>query len=91
MLAPPNLGESYGSQFRAAFERLGKRPGLIFDPFFLIGVAGDPALNQADHIHPNAQGVRIIVARLLPAVERLLACATSITKAPRITNCVDAT
>lgn len=72
MLAPPNLGDAYGTQFRAVFERLGKRPGLTFDPFFLVGVAGDPALNQADGIHPNPQGVRIIVSRLLPLVERLL-------------------
>lgn len=72
MLAPPNLGAAYGEQFHAVFQRLGMRPGLMVDPFFLAGVAGDPALNQADHIHPNADGVRHIVARLLPAVERLL-------------------
>lgn len=73
MYAPPNLGEEYGREFRAVFTRLGQRPGVLFDPFFLEGVAGDPALNQADHIHPNAAGVRRIVARLLPLVERLLA------------------
>jgi acyl-CoA thioesterase-1 len=72
MLAPPNLGPEYGAAFRAAFARLGARPGVIFDPFFLEGVAGDPALNQADGIHPNPEGVRRIVARLLPLVERLL-------------------
>jgi len=72
MLAPPNLGAAYGEQFRAVFQRLGTPPGLMFDPFFLDGVAGDPALNQADHMHPNADGVRHIVGRLLPAVERLL-------------------
>lgn len=73
MYAPPNLGEDYGREFRAVFARLGKRPGILFDPFFLEGVAGDPALNQADHIHPNGEGVRRIVARLLPLVQRLLA------------------
>ncbi len=72
MLAPPNLGPEYGAAFRAAFARLGARPGVIFDPFFLEGVAGDPALNQADGIHPNPEGVRRVVARLLPLVERLL-------------------
>ena len=72
MLAPPNLGAAYGEQFRAVFQRLSARSGLMYDPFFLDGVAGDPALNQADHMHPNADGVRHIVARLLPAVERLL-------------------
>ncbi len=72
MLAPPNLGDAYGAQFRAVFAQLGKRPGLLYDPFFLAGVAGDPALNQPDHIHPNPAGVKIVVARLTPLVERLL-------------------
>ena len=72
MEAPPNLGAPYDDQFRAVFTKLGKRPGLIFDPFFLQGVAGDPALNQADHIHPNPAGVKIVVARIKPAVETLL-------------------
>ena len=73
MLAPPNLGPDYGRAFRAVFDRLGARPGVIYDPFFLEGVAGDSALNQPDGIHPDPEGVRRIVARLLPLVERLLA------------------
>ncbi len=72
MEAPPNLGAAYGAQFRAVFAKLGQRPGVLFDPFFLAGVAGNPALNQDDHIHPNAQGVKREVARLKPLVERLL-------------------
>ncbi len=72
MEAPPNLGAAYAAQFRAVFARLGKRPGVIFDPFFLAGIAGNPALNQDDHIHPNAPGVMLEVARLKPLVERLL-------------------
>ena len=73
MLAPPNLGPDYGQAFRAVFDRLGARPGVIYDPFFLEGVAGDSALNQPDGIHPDPEGVRRIVARLLLLVERLLA------------------
>ena len=73
MLAPPNLGAEYGDAFKAVFTRLGQRPGVVYDPFFLEGVAGDAALNQPDRIHPNALGVRRIVERLLPAMERLLA------------------
>ena len=73
MVAPPNLGEQYGAEFRAVFDRLSHRPGLIYDPFFLQGVAADPALNQPDHIHPNPEGVKIVVARILPLVEKLLA------------------
>jgi acyl-CoA thioesterase-1 len=72
MEAPPNLGAAYGAQFRAVFAKLGTRPGLIFDPFFLQGVAGNPALNQDDHMHPNAAGVAIEVARIKPLVEKLL-------------------
>lgn len=73
MVAPPNLGAEYGRAFRAVFDRLGMRPGVIYDSFFLAGVAGDSALNQSDGIHPNPEGVRRIVARLIPLVERLLA------------------
>jgi len=73
MYAPPNLGAEYGRAFRAVFDRLGMRPGVIYDSFFLAGVAGDSALNQPDGIHPNPEGVRRIVARLLPLVVRLLA------------------
>ena len=73
MYAPPNMGADYGQRFRAVFDRLGKRPGLLYDPFFLQGVAGNPALEQADHIHPNAAGVAVIVPRILPLVEKLLA------------------
>jgi len=75
MLAPPNLGAEYGAAFKAVYERLGKRPGLFYDPFFLEGIAGNPALNQADRIHPNPEGVRQEVARLLPMMERLVAAA----------------
>ena len=73
MYAPPNFGAAYERQFRAVFDGLGRQPGVLYDPFFLQGVAADPKLNQADGIHPNAAGVKIIVARLLPLVERLLA------------------
>jgi acyl-CoA thioesterase-1 len=73
MYAPPNLGADYETQYRAVFDALSKRPGVIYDPFFLDGVAGDSALNQPDGLHPNAVGVSRIVARLLPLVEQLLA------------------
>lgn len=72
MYAPPNLGPDYEKAFRAVFDRLGQRPDVLYDPFFLEGVATVPDLNQADHMHPNPEGVRRIVARLLPLVERLL-------------------
>jgi acyl-CoA thioesterase-1 len=73
MVAPPNLGGDYGRAFAAVFARLGARPGILYDPFFLEGVAANSALNQPDHIHPNPEGVRKVVARLLPMMEQLLA------------------
>jgi acyl-CoA thioesterase-1 len=73
MYAMPNLGADYANEFQAVFDRLGKRPGLLYDPFFLQDVATVPALNQADGMHPNAEGVKRVVARLLPLVEKLLA------------------
>jgi acyl-CoA thioesterase I len=73
MYAPPNLGQPYERAFRAVFDQLGQRPGMLYDPFFLQGVATVHGLNQADGIHPNAEGVKLIVARLLPLVDKLLA------------------
>ena len=73
MYAPPNLGPDYQKAFRAVFDTLGKRPGVLYDPFFMDGVALHPELIQADHLHPNAEGVKREVARLLPLVEQLLA------------------
>jgi acyl-CoA thioesterase-1 len=73
MYAPPNFGTQYQDEFRGAFDRLGARPGILYDPFFLEGLAADRSLNQPDGIHPNAEGVRRIVARLLPLVEQLVA------------------
>ncbi|WP_419728350.1 arylesterase [Lichenicola sp.] len=72
MYAPPNLGQQYGQAFRSVFDRLSRRPGLIYDPFFLQGVAGDRALNQADGMHPAPAGVAIIVRRMTPLVLQLV-------------------
>jgi acyl-CoA thioesterase-1 len=72
MYPPPNFGADYTRDYRAVFDRLSKRPGVLYDPFFLEGVAGLPALNQPDGIHPAAEGVARIVERLLPLVLRLL-------------------
>jgi acyl-CoA thioesterase-1 len=72
MYAPPNMGPDYARAFNAVFERLSHHPGVLFDAFFLAGVAETPALNQADGLHPNPEGVRRIVSRLLPLVEKLL-------------------
>lgn len=73
MKAPPNLGADYVAAFDAIFPRLAQKHGVPFYPFFLDGVAADPALNQPDGIHPNAKGVAIIVERIIPYVVDALA------------------
>jgi acyl-CoA thioesterase-1 len=72
MYALPNFGADYGQAFKAVFDRLGARKGVLYDPFFLEGVAAVPSLTQADGLHPNAEGVRREVARLTPLVDQLL-------------------
>jgi acyl-CoA thioesterase I len=72
MLAPPNLGREYGDRFFSAYQRLAKEYDVVFFPFFLEGVAGEAALNQADRIHPNPDGVTRIVENILPFAERLV-------------------
>jgi len=73
MLAPPNLGVSYGAGFNALFPDLARQHHVAFYPFFLDGAAAQPPLLQADGMHPNAQGVAVIVSRILPATTKLLA------------------
>lgn len=72
MRAPPNMGEDYGKSFDDIFKRLNDEFDVIFYPFFLDGVAANPALNQKDGIHPNPAGVDVLVERILPDVEALL-------------------
>ena len=72
MAAPRNLGAQYVAAFDGMYPELADTHGVIFYPFFLDGVAGVPSLNQSDGIHPNAQGVAVIVERILPYVLRLL-------------------
>lgn len=72
MLAPPNLGAAYTSDFNGSFKTLADKYVVLLYPFFLDGVATIDGLNQADHIHPNPAGVDIVVARILPTVEKLL-------------------
>ena len=71
--APPELGRGYAREFDAVFPSLAKAHGVTLYPDLLAGVGRNRALNQADAIHPNAQGVKIIAARLAPVVARVLA------------------
>ena len=72
MLAPRNLGADYAAEFDAIYPRLAAQHGVAFYPFFLEAVAMESALNQDDGIHPNAAGVQVIVAAMLPQVLRLI-------------------
>ena len=73
MMAPRNLGPAYIQAFDAIYPALARRHDIEFYPFFLDGVALDPALNLDDGLHPNRQGIMEISRRMLPVVERLLA------------------
>jgi len=73
MVAPPNLGAEYGRAFNSIYPDLAAQTGAILYPFFLAGVAADPKLNQRDGLHPTAAGVAVIVERILPQVEQLIA------------------
>lgn len=72
MKAPPNLGREYGAAFNDIFPAIARKYDVAFYPFFLDGVAAEPALNQQDGMHPNAKGVAIIVERMLPFVVKAL-------------------
>ena len=72
MLAPPNLGSEYAKVFNAIYPRLAEEHDVLLYPFFLEGVAGERRFNQSDGIHPNAEGINVIVNRVLPSVEALL-------------------
>jgi acyl-CoA thioesterase I len=72
MRAAPNLGGEYASQFSPIYSALAKQYDVSLYPFFLDGVAGDPKLNQHDGLHPNTEGVEIIIEKILPSVVALL-------------------
>lgn len=72
MAAPRNLGDAYVADFDSIYPELAQKYEALLYPFFLDGVATDPALNQGDGLHPTPQGVDIIVARILPKVEALI-------------------
>jgi acyl-CoA thioesterase I len=73
MRAAPNLGADYGQAFERIYPELAAEYGVLLYPFFLDGVAADLGLMQSDGLHPRAAGVEVIVARILPKVEELIA------------------
>jgi acyl-CoA thioesterase-1 len=72
MMVPPNLGNEYTNQFQKMFPDLAKKNNATLIPFLLQGVAGDEKLNQADGIHPTAEGHKIVAAMVSKIIEPLL-------------------
>jgi acyl-CoA thioesterase-1 len=79
MRAAPNLGSAYGQAFEGIYPQLAAKYGVALYPFFLDGVAANSQLTQRDGMHPNAAGVGVIVARILPKVEELVVRARALT------------
>jgi acyl-CoA thioesterase-1 len=72
MVAPANWGADYAHQFDQIFPELAKAHDVPLYPFFLDGVAMNPALNQADGLHPNERGVAIMVDHIAPLVAQMI-------------------
>jgi acyl-CoA thioesterase-1 len=72
MVAPPNYGADFAARFNAIYPDLAKAFQVPLYPFFLEGVASDAKLNQADGLHPTAEGIDAIVKNILPTVEAFL-------------------
>ena len=72
MVAPPNYGSDYAARFNSIYPDLAKSFAVPLYPFFLEGVAANRKLNQADGLHPTAEGVDIIVNNILPTVQALV-------------------
>ena len=72
MEALPNMGRAYTQQFRGAFPKLAKDNRVVLLPFLLDGVAGRAELNQADGIHPNYEGERIVARNVWKGLRPML-------------------
>lgn len=72
MMAPRNFGEAYVQSFDPLYKRLADKYEVPLYPFILDGVAQNASLNQADGLHPNPEGVKVVVQHLLPFVNKNL-------------------
>lgn len=72
MMVPPNMGATYTTQFTAIFPEIAKKNNATLMPFLLEGVAGNEKLNQADGIHPNAEGHKIVATNMTKILSPLL-------------------
>jgi acyl-CoA thioesterase-1 len=72
MRLPPNYGDAYAGDFAQTFRGVARATSVAFLPFLLEGVAGDPGLTQADGIHPNAAGQRVVAETVWRALQPML-------------------
>jgi acyl-CoA thioesterase-1 len=70
--APVEIGRGYAGEFNAIYPALAAEHHIALYPDLLAGVARNPALVQADGIHPNAKGAALIARRLAPVVAKVL-------------------
>lgn len=72
MMVPPNMGKEYTAEFKKIYPDLTKKNNATLIPFLLEGVGGDEKLNQADGIHPNVEGHKIVARNVSKILESLL-------------------
>lgn len=72
MEIPPNMGKKYTDEFRSLYGELAKKNNALLIPFLLKGVGGEPALNQADGIHPNEEGHKIVAENVWTVLKNVL-------------------
>ena len=72
MRVPPNMGKEYSDRFQGIFEKIAGHNKIAFLPFLLEGVGGEPVLNQADGIHPTAEGQKIVAENVWAILKKLL-------------------
>lgn len=77
MLAPPNMGDGYASRFNPIYRQLADKYQIPLYPFFLDGVAAQSSLQLPDGMHPNSQGVDLMVQRFEPAAASFVAAIAS--------------
>ncbi len=72
MQIPPSMGVSYAKQFRDIFPKLAVKNDMLLIPFLLEGVGGNAKLNQADGIHPTAEGAKIVAGNVWSILKGVL-------------------
>ena len=72
MQIPPNMGQTYTTEFRNIYTELAEKNKMILVPFLLEGVGGEPKLNQEDGIHPSAERAKIVAENIWKVLQPLL-------------------